>query len=220
MLTAAHWHNPTLASSRRSAYECVPAPPLVGRLARTRSPWPHELTCPQPSPSSAGPMSASRRSSTGSTTKRAALVSDMPGLTRDRREGEARAWRPQGDAGRHGGSGGGGARKHCRAHARPERSRHLARGPGAVRARCARRRGSRRCRVRACRSPVGQARHSRRQQMRGARRRRGLLRRLPAGAGRADRHLGRARRGPGRSRRGGTCRTRPETAAAQAQGRR
>ena len=46
----------------------------------------------------------------------------------------------------------------------------------------------------------GQARHPRRQQVRGTRRCRGLLRGLPAGAGRADRHLGRARRRPRRPR--------------------
>ena len=93
------------------------------------------------------------------TAKRTALVSDMPGLTRDRREGEAEIAGHKvtmiDTAGLEEAAPG----SDRRAHARPERGGDRASRPGAVPARCARRRGAggrgvraRRARSRAARS--------------------------------------------------------------------
>ena len=131
--------------------------------------------------------------------KKLALVDDQPGVTRDRREGEARLgdldFRIIDTAGLEEADRGIAARP----HARPDRGRHRRCRRGPLRHRRARRRHAGRPALRRTGAPLGQARHPHRQQGGGRAPARPAPRRLRARPRRSGAALGRARRGPGRS---------------------
>ena len=130
--------------------------------------------------------------------KRIALVDDRPGVTRDRREGEAHVADLQLPRHRHGRPRGRARGEPARPHAHADRGRHRGGRRRRLPDGCASRRHAGRRALRADAAEIRQARHPCRQQGGGAGRPGRRLRIVPAGARRSHPPLGRARRRHGR----------------------